>query len=73
MPHLGRQSRKMTHEAKKEKKRKKIDYSFKWKDILRRTKSVTVHGKGRKVFTKEGSTEAFLSRHKTSTDPKIFP
>ena len=64
----------VTREVKEKGVRTLIDFSVKWKDgkhsLLQGLKSVTVHEKCRKVYTKERRAEAFQSRHKTSTDPK---
>ena len=50
-----------------------IDYSIKWKDgkhsLLEGLKSVKVHEKCRKVYTKERRAETFQAKQKTSQVP----
>ncbi|XP_076040412.1 glutamate--cysteine ligase isoform X1 [Oratosquilla oratoria] len=62
-----------TREVKEKGIKTLIDYSIKWKDgkhsLLEGLKSVKVHEKCRKVYTKERRAETFQARQKTSQVP----
>ena len=62
-----------TRDVKEKGIKTRIDFSIKWKDgkhsLLEGLKSVNVHEKCRKVYTKERRTETFQARQKTSQEP----